>query len=204
MEIGGGFIRDRGNHVLSCVFYSMDADKTQPVSVEATGEGHKRGIWDVPHTMECKWEFKNPDYVVTWSQPGRQRPLPGVAGRRGGGEKICDWGAEFKGDKGSVILYHGDEADVEKKAKDFKVPAGGVVLPKSPGHRENWLQCIKTREEPIMPIRAGAAVITLPIIANISYLLRRKLQFDPQKREFIGDAEANRLLADPYRAPWHV
>jgi predicted dehydrogenase len=204
LDIGGGFIRDRGNHALSCVFYAMDADKTQPVSVEATGEHDKRGIYDAPYKMEVKWEFKNPDYIVTWSQPGRQRPLPGVMDRRTGAEKICDWGAEFKGDKGSVILYHGDGADVEKKAKDYKPPAGGVILPKSPGHQENWVQCIKTRELPIMPIRSGVAVITLPVIANISYLVGRKLQFDPATRTFIGDDEANRLLADPYRAPWHV
>ena len=198
MDIGGGFIRDRGNHVLSCVFWTMDADKTQPVSVEATGERDKRGVWDVPHKMHVKWEFKNPDYTVTWDQPGTTRPFPEKP------DKAIDWGAQFFGDKGSVILEHGDGANAEQKALAYNPPADGVHLYKSPGHRENWLECIKTRNETIMPVRAGVAVITLPIIANISFLLGRKLQFDPVKKEFINDAEANRFLADPYRGPWHL
>jgi predicted dehydrogenase len=137
MDIGGGFIRDRGNHALSCVFWTMDADATGPVSVEATGRRDVRGIWDVPVTMDVKWEFKDPDWTCTWSQPGRQRPLPGVF-ERNGAEKICDWGVEFTGDKSSVILYHGDESDVEKKAKDYTPPPDGVHLPKSPGHMQNF------------------------------------------------------------------
>jgi len=198
MDIGGGFIRDRGNHVLSCVFWSMNADSTGPVSVEATGEPDKVGIWDVPVTMEAKWEFKNPDWTVTWSQPGRQRPFPERP------DRPLDWGAQFFGDKGSVILEHGDGADTERKAKDYTPPRDGITLPTSPGHRENWLECIKTRQKPIMPVEAGVAVIVLPIIANISYLLGRKLQWDPKSRQFIGDEEANRFLADPYRYPWHL
>ena len=55
-----------------------------------------------------------------------------------------------------------------------------------------------------MPIRSGVAVIVLPVTANISFLLGRKLQFDPATRQFVGDDEANRMLADPYRYPWHV
>jgi predicted dehydrogenase len=197
MEIGGGFIRDRGNHVLSCVFWTMDADKTGPVSVEASGDRANRGNWDVPIKMKVTWEFKNPDWTVTWKQPGQQRPLPGE-------NQLIDWGAEFRGDKGSVILVHGDSAGVEPKARNYEPPANGVHLFHSPGHMQNWLDCIKTRQEPIMPIRAGVAVITLPITANISYVLGRKLDWDAAKRQFVGDDEANRMLADPYRWPWHV
>jgi hypothetical protein len=55
-----------------------------------------------------------------------------------------------------------------------------------------------------MPVDVGHRVITLPIIANISYLLGRKLNWDPVREQFIGDEEANRFLAEPYRAPWHL
>ncbi len=37
MESGGGQIRDRGAHVMSCAMWWMDADDTGPVTVEATG-----------------------------------------------------------------------------------------------------------------------------------------------------------------------
>lgn len=203
MEYGGGFIRDRGNHVLSCVFWAMGADNTGPVTVEAEGERHPRGVWDTPVTMRATWEFKDPDWKVTWSQPGQQRPFPERP------DRLLDWGAQFFGDKGSVILEHGDGADTETKAKQYVPPSDGVTLPESPGkpdqrHQQNWLTAIKSRQDPIMPVAAGVAVVTLPIIANISFLLGRKLYWDPQKNRFVNDDDANRFLAEPYRAPYHL
>ena len=50
----------------------------------------------------------------------------------------------------------------------------------------------------------GLHVITMPIIANISYVLGRKLAWDPVNFRFVGDEEANRYLAQPYRAPFHL
>ena len=38
--------------------------------------------------------------------------------------------------------------------------------------------------------------------ANICMWLKRDLTYDPVKEEFVNDAEANRLLRRPYRAPW--
>jgi hypothetical protein len=35
--------------------------------------------------------------------------------------------------------------------------------------------------------------------AAIAWILQRKLQFDPQKEEFVNDDEANRLRSRPAR-----
>jgi predicted dehydrogenase len=198
MDSGGGFVRDRGNHILSIVMWAMGADQSGPISVEAVGEPDKQGRWDVPVSMDVKWEFKNPEWALTWSQPGRQRPFPGS-------QRNIDWGAEFYGDKDSLIVEHGDgHCDTEERAKMFEPPSDGVTLPRSPGHRENWLQCIASRERPIMPVETGVNVIHLPIMANISYQLGRKLHWDAAKLQFVGDDEANRFIAQPYRAPWRL
>jgi predicted dehydrogenase len=206
MDIGGGFIRDRGNHVLSCVMLIMGADKTGPVSVEATGQPDKTGCWDVPVTMEAKWEFKNPDWTLTWSQPGSRYPFPNRKG-------YIDWGAKFFGDRDTLLFANGDGGqDVEEKAKEYNPPAGGFEAYKDPTpvqdvterHRRNWRRCIRTREKPIMNIEVGYNTIILPIIANIAYELKRKLRWDPVAQRFVGDEEANRMLANPYRAPFHL
>jgi hypothetical protein len=34
--------------------------------------------------------------------------------------------------------------------------------------------------------------------------LKRKIRFDPDKEQILGDDEANRMLGRPMRAPWHV
>jgi len=70
MESGGGQIRDRGAHVMSCAMWWMNADGTGPVEVEATGEAPQRGLWDSAVKINVKYTFKNPDWVLTWNQPG--------------------------------------------------------------------------------------------------------------------------------------
>jgi len=46
LESGGGQIRDRGAHVMSCAMWWMGADGTGPVTIEATGTAPKKGLWD--------------------------------------------------------------------------------------------------------------------------------------------------------------
>jgi myo-inositol 2-dehydrogenase/D-chiro-inositol 1-dehydrogenase len=53
---------------------------------------------------------------------------------------------------------------------------------------------------------ANAAYRTVSVLhlANLSIRLGRKIRFDPVKHECPGDAEANRLINQPMRAPWHL
>jgi hypothetical protein len=41
-------------------------------------------------------------------------------------------------------------------------------------------------------------------LGNIAMLLGRPLKWDPQKEQFIGDAEANRMTWRLARAPWRL
>jgi hypothetical protein len=34
--------------------------------------------------------------------------------------------------------------------------------------------------------------------------LGRKLKWDPDREQFVNDAEANRLLSKPMRSPWRL
>ncbi|MFA0735785.1 MAG: hypothetical protein OGMRLDGQ_002285, partial [Candidatus Fervidibacter sp.] len=42
------------------------------------------------------------------------------------------------------------------------------------------------------------------ILGNIAFRLGRKLRWDAQKEQFVGDEEANRWLTKPYRKPWTI
>jgi hypothetical protein len=54
-------------------------------------------------------------------------------------------------------------------------------------------------------VEIGADSAVLVHMANISYRLRRRLNFDPKTQSFIGDEEANRMKTrNPYRAPYIV
>jgi hypothetical protein len=66
----------------------------------------------------------------------------------------------------------------------------------------NFLEAIGTRGRPVADIEEGYISTTSCILANLSMKLGRTLPWDPKTGRVIGDPEANRLLARPYRAPW--
>ena len=198
MESGGGQIRDRGAHVMSCVLYLMNADHTGPVSIEATGTVPTHGLWDCPVNMEVTYTFKDPDWVLTWSQPGQKQPKEPGVGKN-------DYGAVYHGDKDTLVLFGGDGGTwTQAKARQFKVPPGGVEVYKSPGHKEDWFAGIKTGKKTIMNIEAAAATAYLCILGNLAFILGRKLQWDPVKQEIVGDEQARRMMCRPQRFPYHL
>ena len=150
------------------------------------------GIYTCPPDMNVTWEFTDPKLSLTWAQPGTRR-------------MDKDFGAEYYGAKDTLIVTGGDGGcDTEDKAKNFKVPAGGVEVFRSPGHHENFFDCMRSRERPIMDIEDAHQVATLCILANLSYRLGRSLTFDPKKERFVDDDAANLALGTPGRGEFHV
>jgi predicted dehydrogenase len=197
LESGGGNIRDRGAHVFSVVRWCMDADAQHPASIEATGTAPPRGLWDAPRTMKVVFTFKNPDWQLIWDQPGEPK---GPA----------DFGMVFQGDRDQLIVCRdGTRIDAEEKARKFKVPLGGVRVHRmdqdsdyNVNHKADWLQAIKNGTRPCMDIELGHRTASMCILANLSYLLGRRLQWDGAREQVIGDEQANRLLSRPQRYPY--
>lgn len=69
-------------------------------------------------------------------------------------------------------------------------------------HAREFLECVRTRREPISDIESGHRVATACHLANLSLRLGRKLRWDAERETVIGDAEAEAMLERPYRAPW--
>jgi len=214
LESGGGQIRDRGAHVMSCAKYWMNADDQGPITVEATGTPPKRGLWDSAVTMNVTYTFK--DFVMTWTQ----MPMEEVASRFPAEERTEEdfaqegvtkirrpgYGAVYHGDAGQCMHWGGDGGTwAERKVRKWEPPAGAVDVYKSPGHMEDWFLGIRgQREKCIMDIEYGAGVANLCVLGNLAYILGRKLQWDESKWEIVGDDEAQRMMSRPQRHPYHL
>jgi hypothetical protein len=184
----------------------MGADGTGPVEVEATGTPPEEGLWDSCVEMNVTYTFKNPDWILTWNQPGEPVPPEERTGQEPGGKIIRPgYGAVYRGEKGTMVHWGGDGGTwVEKKVRDWVPPPGAKDVYKSPGHFEDWFEGIKTGKKTIMNIEAGVGVAFLCILGNLSYILGRKLHWDPVKQEIIGDEQARRLMVRPQRHPYHL
>ena len=199
MESGGGQIRDRGAHQFSTILWCMDADKQTSYTAEAKGTPPTKGLWDCPTDMEVIYTFKNPDWQLIWGQPG---------------DKVgkTEFGNVFWGDRGRLVLeWDGAYKPADEMAVNFKVPAGGVQVPRTDAyedfnmnHKADWFKAIREGTKPAVDIEIGHRVATLCNLGNLSYLLGRKLVWDGAKQQVIGDEHANRMLGKPQRHPYHL
>ncbi len=195
IDFGGGQIRDRGAHVMSIANWIMDSDNTGPVSIKATGEPPHDGMYNSAVTMEVTYEFKNPDWTLVWAQPG----IPSAT-------LDARYGAVYWGDSGNISVTLGDGAgtSTDQKARDFAAQCDCGKAFRSPGHSENFEDCIRSREKPIMHMEAAHRVASLCVIGNVGFQLQRPLEWDAVNERFRNDEEANRLLSRPGRGPWHL
>ncbi len=69
-------------------------------------------------------------------------------------------------------------------------------------HAGEFLECVRSRREPISDLEGGHRVATACHLANLSLRLGRKLRWDAARETIIGDREAEAMLERPYRAPW--
>ena len=73
-------------------------------------------------------------------------------------------------------------------------------------HMANFLAAVRSRNYKDLhaDVQVGVTSADLCHLANISYRLKRKLDFDPAAGKFVRDDEANRMLTRAYRAPYIV
>jgi hypothetical protein len=66
----------------------------------------------------------------------------------------------------------------------------------------DFLDCIRSRHQPVSDLEGAHRVATACHLANISLRLRRPVRWDENQETIVGDPEAARMLERPYRAPW--
>ncbi|MGI9547820.1 MAG: Gfo/Idh/MocA family protein, partial [Flavobacteriaceae bacterium] len=138
------------------------------------------------------YEFEDLQLFWTSTPPD----VPGAANR--------GIGAYFEGEKGTLICdYETREITIngETVTDISEIPK---TLQRSPGHQQNFVDAVKTRK-PSESNLSYAREMTLPMhLGLISWQLNRKLEWNAQKEKFIGDKEANAMLARKPRKKWNL
>jgi predicted dehydrogenase len=113
-------------------------------------------------------------------------------------------GVLFTGTEGEIEVNRGYFQATPKSIAEEPLGPKDVHLYNSPGHRQDWINCIRSRKRPICDVAIGASSVTVCHLSNIAYWLGRPIKWDPAKKEIIGDSEATRWLDRPKRAPWRL
>jgi len=183
LDYSGGQVANWGAHHLDIAQWGLGMDNTGPVEIIGDGEFPQTGLFTTATRVYFEAKYAN------------------------GVKVICSTGgsnAKFEGTEGWVdVSRDGMNCEPESLKKETIKP-DEIHLYESRDHQQNFLDCVKSRKEPIAPVEIGHRTATLCHLGNIAMLLRRKLKWDAKIERFIEDTEANRMLSRPRRAPWRL
>jgi predicted dehydrogenase len=111
-------------------------------------------------------------------------------------------GIYFQGTNGTLYAnYDMFRVLAEGKQMEGKEPPP-PTLPSSPGHEREWLDCIRSRQQPSCSAAYHVHVDVPIVLSLLSLKLGRSIRFDPVKEAIVGDKEAQKLAVPEYRKPW--
>jgi hypothetical protein len=116
--------------------------------------------------------------------------------------KSGKWGIRFEGSEGWIQTSPLNASP--KLLLKSVIRPDEIHLYKSNDHKQNFLDCIKSRKDPIAPAEVGHRSAAICHLGNIAMLTGRKLKWDPKREQFINDTTANQMLFRPMRSPWHL
>lgn len=120
-----------------------------------------------------------------------------------------DNGILFEGTEGRFFVNRGKIAG--KPVEDLKenpLPEGAIEEiyggKVSENHTANFIEAIKSRKQPISDVWSHNRMLEICHLSNIAMRLNREINWDPTKREIMGDAEANSFLARENRKGYEI
>jgi predicted dehydrogenase len=213
-EYSGGKMLGWGTHHNDIVQWALGMDESGPISVRGTGTAPA----NQPDSYNC-----HPSFEVTYTYGNgptggegtrlicRSDPPEGWPIREN--FRVANNGILFEGeDKKWIWVSRSTIQASEQSLLDEALPTGATRLPRVPGpgnhHMSNFIQSVRTREQPICHAGVGHRSVTVCHLGVIAtrFFANTTLRWDPRTERFTGDnAEAaNRHLGRTLRAPWRL
>jgi len=184
LDYSGGQMTNWGAHHFDIAQWGSGHDGSGPVEIEGDGDFPKSGLFTTcTRVNKLRYKYANGVEIIATT----------------GGSDI-----KFEGAEGWIKVSRSSISASDTEIITSKIGANEMHLYESHGHRGNFVDCIKTRKDPICNAEVGHRSASVCHLGNIAMLLGRKLKWDPVKERFTNDDEANRMVDRTMRAPWHV
>ncbi|MEM9657790.1 MAG: gfo/Idh/MocA family oxidoreductase, partial [Planctomycetota bacterium] len=203
-EYSGGKLTDWGAHHVDIAMWAleMNGQESGPLSIGGTAE-HPVAFREGSPVETDRYNTAT-RFELTARVPGDVDVVIQSSGN----------GVLIEGDEGRILVNRGRLVGAPVEAlRDDPLPEGAIQaaykgLPmqfnERKAHWANFLDCARSRKEPISDVHSHMRMLNVCHLAGISARLGRDLKWDADREQIVGDDQANAMLARPYREGYEV
>jgi predicted dehydrogenase len=211
-DFGTGALGDMGCHFFDLAFWALDlgealkiSDK-HPIEISAEHEGNSDETypnWSIV-TLKFPARGKLPPVTVKWYD-GHKLPTPPK--EFGEGRKFPINGSMFIGDKGPMLVYDTGGARLlpESRMKEEEVRNLKPFLPRSPGHKKEWLLAVKGEGKASSNFTDyGGPLAEVVLLGNLAIKAGKTVEWDSVNLKAKNAPELAPWIHREYRKGWEV
>jgi predicted dehydrogenase len=198
-EYSGGKLTDWGAHHVDIACWALGATETGPSKVTPVQYSLPVEYKDGYPTVDDRYNAAT-TFRIRAEMPGGVELIITSEG---------DNGILFEGTEGRFFVNRGRiSGKPVEDLKDNPLPEGAIEEvyggPVSENHTANFVEAMKSRKQPISDVWSHNRMLEICHLSNIAMRLGRELQWDPVKREIVGDDQANAFLSRESRKGYEI
>jgi predicted dehydrogenase len=181
-DYADGMIANWGSHLNDIAMWANDTERTGPVEIEGTGKYPPPGnLWNVTLEFEVHYLFANGVRLTCKTD----KPL-----------------IRFEGSEGWVQVNYPTEIEAQPESLlNWKPGPNDLALPYKTSEKRDFLDAVRTRGQTQMDAEVGHRNSSLSHLGLLAIGLGRKIKWDPNKEQCVGDDEANQRWKPK---PWRI
>jgi predicted dehydrogenase len=196
-----------GAHHLDIAQWALGMDESGPVEIQATGGFDTQKRFETPSSFDITYKYGNGTVIECKSPtpdsavfiPDKKQQLAELLNG-----KTSFTGCIFEGEKGLLYVNRGALTAWPDEILEAPLKESDTRLYSSKNHHQDWIDCIKSRKQPICDVAIGHRSATVCHLGNMAIQYGKKIQWDPVKEQVVGDSVAAKLTSRPYRGPWKL
>lgn len=191
-DYAGGLMTDWGVHLLDLCLWALDSEPPQVVH-SSGGRYVLDDNTETPDTQVAVYEFPSCTLMFEHRLQG------GVA------EGARSHGMSFFGSEGMLIIDgEGWEVKPEPHTNALEPLREEAVGDGRLEHIRNFLDCVKSRQQPVSNLEVGHFVTSVTHLGNLAFRSGAPVRWDAEKERVEDNPEADELVGCVYRSPWRL
>jgi predicted dehydrogenase len=199
-ETSLGFIAGCGIHPLGIAQWGNKSDHTSPIRYEGTGHIPDRGIFRTLERWDMNCHYEN-GVLLRFMDFQTAGPVVGGYSQHFNHSD----GVVFHGTKGWIGNISDTFHASDKSLWKIEFQESEEQLPVSPEHNRNFIDCVRSRAEPICPVEMAIRCDVICHLTRAAALTGKPIEWDPLGEKITNHPEAAKMLGpQPVREKWKV